>query len=343
MTGIINTNRIILARETNGWSQADLAQKIGMSPTNLSKIERNDIGIQQEIVEKIADTTHYPLHFFYQPGNMVAENLSYRKRQTVAQKLVTPVNAKANLVRSHLQFLNKALDHTAPALPQLQVTAKQTPAAIAAKLRMLWSIQTPVISNLIKIVEEKGIAVAAFSFQTERIDSLAMLTDSKYPLICYNKTLLGDRQRFSVAYELGQLIMHTGIVVPVHRNIIKEANEFAAAFLMPADEIKKDLAAGITLPLLGELKRKWKVSMIALLYRADDLGLLTPNQKRYLLQQFNQLKIRRREPVELDIPPEEPKLMKRWIVSYRTKTKLGVADMAALLCLYTDDFMEFYL
>lgn len=82
--------------------------------------------------------------------------------------------------------------------------------------------------------------------------------------------------------------------------------------------------------------------MIALLYRADHLGLITPNQKRYLIQQFNQLKLKRREPMELDIPKEQPKLIKRWIAEYRTKTKLGTVEMASLFLLNIDEFMELY-
>ena len=82
--------------------------------------------------------------------------------------------------------------------------------------------------------------------------------------------------------------------------------------------------------------------MIALLYRADHLGLITPNQKRYLIQQFNQLKLKRREPMELDIPKEQPKLIKRWIAEYRTKTKLGTVEMASLFFLNIDEFMERY-
>ena len=82
--------------------------------------------------------------------------------------------------------------------------------------------------------------------------------------------------------------------------------------------------------------------MIALLYRADHLGLITPNQKRYLIQQFNQLKLRRREPMELDITKEKPKLIKQWIAEYRTKTKLGTVEMASLFFLNIDEFMELY-
>lgn len=154
--------------------------------------------------------------------------------------------------------------------------------------------------------------------------------------------LLGDRQRFTLAYELGQLVMHTFNVVPSQRDISHEANAFAVEFLMPAKYIKEDFKNGITIPILGESKRKLKVSMIALLYRADDLGFVTPNQKRYLVQEFNQLKIRRREPIELDIPTEQPKLIKEWIANYRKKTKLGVVETVALLCLKVDEFLELY-
>ena len=111
---------------------------------------------------------------------------------------------------------------------------------------------------------------------------------------------------------------------------------------MPSNDIRPDYADNITIPLLAQLKKKWKVSMIALLYRADDLGILTSNQKRYLLQQFNSLHIRRREPQELDIPIEQPLLVKKWITEYRKKKKLSVVEMASIFYLYADEFMEIY-
>ena len=342
MIGTVNPNMIVLARESRGWNQVELAEKIGMSPTNLSKIERNDIGIHGEVLDAIADKTSFPLQFFYQPGTILPENLSFRKREIVAQKLITPINAQINIIRRHIQFLTTALDKENSSLPNLVVNEKQSPEKIANKLRQLWNIDTIVINNLTRIIEDHGIFVSTFNFGTERVDSRTILTDDKLPIIFFNKTLLGDRQRFTLAYELGQLIMHTFNSVSPERDISHEANAFAAEFLMPAKFIKDDFKKGITIPILAELKRKWKISMIALLYRADDLGLVTPNQNRYLIQQFNQLKIRRREPIELDIPPEEPKLIKKWIAEYRSKMKIGVVEMAALLCLNVDEFLELY-
>lgn len=335
----INTQMIVLAREARGLAQNELAERIGMSATNLSKIERGDVGISNEVLEAVATQTGYPPHFFFQEGGPVPENLSYRKRQVVAQKLLTPITAQANILRQHVQFLTRALLVKTPAVPALK---DSTPEKAAARVRKLWGIDTPVIANLTRTIEEQGIAVLSFDFGTGRVDSRSMLTDDGYAIIFLNKTLLGDRLRFSLAYELGQLVLHTFGPVDAGRDITSEANAFAAALLLPEKEVRKDLEGGITIPRLAELKKKWKVSMIALLYRADDLGLLTPNQKRYLLQQFNTAGIRRREPVELDVPLEEARLVKRWIAQYRSRTGLGTVEIAAVLHLNVDEYLEIY-
>jgi Zn-dependent peptidase ImmA (M78 family)/DNA-binding XRE family transcriptional regulator len=342
MKGNINTNMIILAREARSMNQQELAEKINMSPTNLSKIERGDIGISEQILETIAGITGFPPHFFQQGGEIIPEHLAYRRRRKVAQKLILPINAKANIIRQHIQFLTRALQLDVPSLPLLEIKETRGSSAVARKLRRKWGIGPGPVNNLTKIMEARGLAVVHFDFGTERVDSRSLLTDDNFPVIFLNKKLLGDRQRFSLAYELGQLVMHTFAQVPLQRDIAHEANLFAAEFLLPEKEIREDFKNGVSIALLGELKKKWKVSMIALLYRADDLGIVTPNQKRYLLQQFNQLQLRRREPIELDIPAEEPALVKKWIAGYRSKNRLGVLEIAALLCLNADEFLELY-
>ncbi len=333
---------IVLARESRGMSQAELALKIGMSATNLSKIERNEIGIADDMVQHISRATYYPAHFFLQKGNIFPENLSYRRRHNVPQKIITPINSKINIIKNHVQFLTRGLLMELPELPVIAVTEKNDPAKIALLVRQQWNIEKPVIDNTVKLLEKKGVILSGFNFCTERVDSRTILTDDKMPVICFNTSISGDRQRFSMAYELGQLVMHTYNKVSAQQDVNHEANVFAASFLMPEKEIMKDLRNGITISLLAELKKKWKVSMISLLYRADDVGLLTPNQKRYVLQQFNTLKIRRREPPELDIAKEQPQLLRQLIARYRSKTKLSVAEMAVVFALNTDEFIQMY-
>ena len=111
---------------------------------------------------------------------------------------------------------------------------------------------------------------------------------------------------------------------------------------MPEADIKKDLANELTLPKLGELKKKWKVSMQSLVYRANDLELISEKQKNAILKKFNQQRIRRREPQELDIIPEQYTLVRVLMTKYKTKQKLSLPKMAAFLHLEENDFLNRY-
>lgn len=343
MNNILNPKRIIMARESRGITQVELSGLLSIGNSYMSKIERGDSPASDEILLKIADITGYPASFFYQPGDIIAESLSFRKRETVAQRYITPIAAKANIIRLHVQWLSRQLGSKPASIPAIEVSDKMTPAQIAGEVRRQWKIKAPVIESMAALLEEHGIAISSFPFGTERVDSRCMMAEEGQPVIFLNSQMLGDRMRFSLAYELGHLVMHTLFTLPLERDITREANQFAAAFLMPEAAITRDLKGQeVTVALLGELKRKWKVSMIALLYRTDDLGFVTPNQKRYILQQFNQLQIRRREPVQLDAAIEQPLLLRERIAALKKKLKLDAGGMAGLLHLSAKELAELY-
>jgi Zn-dependent peptidase ImmA (M78 family)/transcriptional regulator with XRE-family HTH domain len=342
MISQINPKMIVLARETRGWTQQDLARKINLHRANVSRLENGETPVQKSTLLAISAATSYPSQFFTQQGGFIPVNIAYRKRENVHVKLLTPIEAKMNIIRWHVQFVTRALDKMVPRLPVIEVTEERTPSIIASMIRKQWSIENGVIEDMTILLENQDFIISSFDFGTERVDSRSMFTDDKYPIIFLNKKLLGDRLRYSLAYELGQLIMHTHSVIPLNRDVSKEANEFAAAFLMPEEDILKDFAGSFTLTLLAQLKKKWKVSMISLLYRADDLGLLTSNQKRYLIQQFNGQKIRRREPMELDVPKECPTLLRSLIKKYVTEYEIGISQMAAIFSIPLEDFLDYY-
>jgi Zn-dependent peptidase ImmA (M78 family) len=249
------------------------------------------------------------------------------------------VNANINIYRLNIDsFLTtiKFPDHSIPNLGEL------SPEEAAQTIRKKWKITKGAIDNLTEILEENGVIITSFDFETERVDSRSILTDSKHPLIFTNKTMPGDRLRFSLAYELGHLLMHAYNKPNFDIDAGHKANLFAAELLMPSKDIAAEFKHGVTLQTLAELKTKWKVSMQALLYRAADLELITANQKRYLLSQFNDMGIRRREPLELDIAKEHPRLLRDLITKYRTRQKMSVKDMAAYFHLNEQEFEKRY-
>lgn len=339
----INPKMVALARESRGLTQKDIADKLNTSPTFISKVETDNRTLSEETVTKLGKLLKYPADFFYQEGEaFVPMSLNFRKRDHINAKILVPLEAQINLYRLHIESISAKLKLKEPSIPVLDLKKYNSEEQVAKQLRKLWKLPKGPIENLASILEENGIIVISFDFGTERVDSRTIFTKDKQPIICVNRHHLADRQRFSLAYELGHLVMHTHTIPSFDRDISHEANMFAAGFLLPESEIKKDFEKDITVPLLAELKRKWKVSMQSLLFRAADLGFLTDNQKRYLLQQFNQMQIRRREPPELDFPQEKPRLLRDLITKYKNAHKYSMKELASSLHLEVEEFMSRY-
>ena len=340
-TETINQKMISIARESRGMENKELAEKLDVNSSSVTRWENEGMGVSKDAISKISDILNYPESFFYQKGEVLPLSLSYRKRNVVAAKLITQIEANINISRLNTEIILTLLPIPEPKLPILDVNKYGSPQECAKQLRKMWKLERGVIENVTEVLEEHKIILQSLDFKTERVDGRSTMALDKYPIIVTNKTLLGDRQRFTLAYELGHLIMHVYTEPKYDRDLSHEANLFAAEFLMPERDIKNDLQ-DLSLPKLGDLKRKWKVSMQALMYRASDLGLITDNQKHYLIKQFNAQNIRRREPKELDIKLEQYKLVRDLLTNYRTKQKLSVPKMASILHLNSEDFLNRY-
>jgi Zn-dependent peptidase ImmA (M78 family) len=126
----------------------------------------------------------------------------------------------------------------------------------------------------------------------------------------------------------------------IRENREEEANRFAAEFLMPAHDIELYLD-DLSLPKLAALKIQWRVSMAALLKRAQTLATITQTQARNLWIQLSRYK--QREPEELDIPIETPHLYQEIIDVYRHELGYDVLELCNLLRLSENDTYHYFL
>lgn len=147
-----------------------------------------------------------------------------------------------------------------------------------------------------------------------------------------NANVPKDRYRLSLAHELGHMVMHT---YP-NPDIEEQAFQFAAEFLLPERDVKMDFYQ-VDLQRLANLKRYWKVSMASLLTRAKELEMITPNRARYLWTQMSKAGYRKREPVELDVTGEVPRLFYEVIEAHQTELGYSVEDLRTLLPLNDDE------
>jgi Zn-dependent peptidase ImmA (M78 family) len=180
------------------------------------------------------------------------------------------------------------------------------------------------VQNLVGAIEDAGGIVFRCSFETKKVDAISQWLPGLPPLFFVNSDIPGDRCRFTLAHELGHLIMHQ-IPTP---DIETEANRFAAEFLMPEKEIGPHLRQ-LSLQRLAAMKPYWKVAMSAILKRANDLHKISPFMYRKLNTQINKYDLRINEPVHIAI--EEPEVVKDIIDAHRVDHGYSFAELLDLM------------
>jgi Zn-dependent peptidase ImmA (M78 family)/DNA-binding XRE family transcriptional regulator len=338
----INSKMLVLAREARGYTQKELCELLGITQGSLSKIEKGIQSSSVENIEKFCNVLKYPESFFYQQDNIYNPDLIYyRRRIAVKKKVLLKAEAKLNIVRMNIEKLLSSVELPEDNLFQWDVDKNGTPEEAAITLRQQWKIPKGRIDDLVKLIEDNGIIVIPFDFGADKFDGLSMYTTKNEPLIFYNSNMPGDRQRLTIAHELGHLIMHFGRIIDIERDVEKEAMKFASELLVPEKEFKSTIVS-FDLRTLANLKLYWRVSMGSLLYRCKALDMITDNQYRYLWQQMSMLGYKTKEPKELEVISETPTLLTEIIEKYSDELEYSKSEIAGLLNINEDDLQEMY-
>lgn len=341
MSNSVNPEMLILARETRGLTQSELADVSSISQGNISKYESGLLHVSEEHLEKIASVLDYPASFFFQSDQLYgfgSHCTYYRKRQTMPVKEQKVLLAKMNKIRIHIaRLLNGVeLEHENQ-FQRLDIEDYGGEVErIAQLIRKNWRLAFGPIKNLVGAIESAGGIVVRKSFGTKKLDAFSQWIPGLPPIFLINADMPGDRVRFTLAHEIGHIVMHQ---IPTE-NMEEEADRFAAEFLMPSRDISPDLDS-ITFANLAKLKPYWKVSMAALIVRANQMSKITERQYRTLFEQMNKNGYRMNEPIP--IPVEEPTLFKEIIDVYINVHRYSIEELSQLLGLHEHEFRSEYL
>jgi Zn-dependent peptidase ImmA (M78 family)/DNA-binding XRE family transcriptional regulator len=333
-----------LARQRLGLTQKNAAARLGIPQPVLSRIENGVATPDSALLTKAAQAYQVPTDFFdiRDPvyGPPVSVHPMTRGKSDVTAHELDLITAELNIRLMHLaRFLEGVNFNARSDIPTLDVEQYGEPEKIAATMRAHWRIPNGPLKNLTQYLEQAGIVIGFSKFGGASVSGVTFKVTGRPPLILLNSAHPADRMRFTLAHELGHLVMHRFPTGDMER----EANEFASALLMPASDIRHSfLGRRITLQLLAALKPEWKVAMQALLMRATDLNCVTSNQARYLWQQISSRGWRVREPAELDFPAETPKVLNSIIQSHLTDLGYSLAELTKLIRLHVTEFTEMY-
>lgn len=297
---------LTVVRESKRMSQTKLANTAGLSQSTVSQIEAGILPPSNETVERLAQSLECPpsllrvsLRFRELPMTF------FRKKACVRVTDVKAIRALVNLYRLRLEILLRSFDLMDAKLIQVDTESDDlSPSEAARRLRVYWNVPPGPIRNLTELVESYGVVVVPMDFVDGSVDGLSLYepADTLPPMIFLNPNLPGDRWRLSLAHELGHIILHHHLNIPLpDEQMEREAFEFAVELLAPAGQIAGHLRH-VTMHRLAVLKKHWRISMAALLMRATKMEYISQRQARRFWIQLR--KSGKNEPVE--IPSESP-------------------------------------
>lgn len=329
---------LVLAREEQGWTQAEAAPHLGISQGMLSKLESGVGTLTPEVGGKAAEVFARPVEFFYYSDSIQAPTfVLYRKRTSVPPEALKKFWAKITIATIELKRLLTGAELTTEGIRHMDPDeCKRGAAEVAQRIRRMWKLPPGPIRNLIQIVENAGCVVVKLDFGTRKIDGCAGFVDG-HPVVFVNEGMSAVRQRLTVAHEVGHLIMH--------RYPSDEAEDqaflFAAELLMPESEIRSMLAP-LSMDKLARLKMYWLVSIQALVKWAEFLGVIKPSTARYYWAKLSANNLREVEPYDDQIPAEEPTLLSEFIATYVNDLKYTDSDLAKLLMVTAETLASKY-
>lgn len=342
MNNRFNPEMLQLARQFRGLSQIALAKGTGITQGFLSKIENGLIEPGADTLNTLSATLSFPQSYFFNQDRVYGLPISvhaYRKKASVPQKTLDAIQAEMNLRVIHYRKLLRSVDIAQELeLPHLDVEQYGGDTEeIASLVRRTWMMPNGPVKNLIDYVERAGVLVFICDFPSGKVDGVTMAVKGMPPCIFLSKNQPADRMRFSLAHELGHLVMHR----QPRPSMEDEANTFAAALLMPRRDIYFELK-NASIKSIAALKPVWKVSMAALLVRAATLGAITTTQSSYLWRQLSSMGYRLREPSELEFPQEKAVLTAEVLELHMQELGYTHEEMMNTLGILAADYTDLY-
>ncbi len=311
---MIYGERLKQIRELNGWTQTEVADALNVTQPFIAQVEGGWSNVPEDFLQRFIFKSGFPPSFFETPpeSDFPLGSLLFRSKADMTER-------EQKVVHRHSQMAYEVVRRMleGASVREMPVRVPHVPgdperAAAIARSELGLSPDEPV-KHMLHTMEAAGILVIALprAFQKGDAFSAWAFADSlqRRPIVVLSDERPADRVRLSAAHELGHLVMHQPL--PAAREIHAEADQFAGAFLLPADALRSDIGSTTTLDTFLSLKPKWGASIQALIVRAHTLGLITDRKYRSLFQILSARGWRLREPLSERVPLERPRAVRQ--------------------------------
>lgn len=329
--------RLHRARKAAGLSLRELGEHVGVSHAAIKKYEDGIAFPSSDILIRLSRTLKVRSEYFFRPDPVTLAGIEYRKHNSLPKKRLDAITFEViDQIERRIELENlfpqspvktfsiiKELAATVTTIDQIE--------EIAERVRKRWDLGFDPIPDLIAVLETNGVRVFMIDADTgKKFDGLAANVNGM-PIVVVGRHWPGDRQRFTLAHELGHLMLETRLADDLDEEIA--CNRFAAAFLFPRASVLQELGEhrnAIELKELGLLKHEFGLSMTGILYRARELGIISA---AYLAEQIKLFRSKgwdRKEPGP-DYPPQLAHIFEQLVFHALAEEYIGESKAAELM------------
>jgi DNA-binding helix-turn-helix protein len=287
-SGRFEPARLTQARTRLGISKADLAARVRVSAAAIGQYEAGVNSPRTEVLGRLAEVLNVRPGFFA-VGRPLARidtvSAHFRSLRSARVSDRLKALATATFIWELTFALERYVKLPEADLPSIAFGTKPTEAA--SILRQYWELPDGPVKHLVATAESRGIVVAVRPLhEIDAVDAFsAVIVDRPIIITTPRRSENVFRHRFSIAHEIGHLLMH-GDAGEHNASIEREADEFAAAFLTPAAAMDAVLPRRLDLAALDRLGRTWGVSTQSLIRRMVERGRTTESSARRAYQRL---------------------------------------------------------
>jgi transcriptional regulator with XRE-family HTH domain len=307
-------DRLRRRRQALGLSLQELADQLNqlgirLSRASLSNYENNKAMPNAKTLWGLAKILESSMDYFVTEKSTKVILQGFRKKAHTSQAKVDQFTAFVlDEVEKRVE-LDSLLGEADPKDIPDQVTIRSLDEAesIANDLRQKWKLGDQPIASVAALLEARGWYVIDVPNDPDYDGLSGYVASNHRPFAVTRKGIPIDRTRLNLLHEAG----HSYVVCDDPKMTEKAAFRFAAALLLPASRVFAELGKkreSIDLNELLTLKKRYGLSMQAIVVRLRDLEVISESYCSLLFRYFNRLNIRVDETGSQDLKFEEEPL-----------------------------------
>lgn len=350
-------DRIKLARARAGYSLrqlAELMEETKVSPQAIGKYERGEMMPSQKVLNELSNKLKVSLEFLMDASEITVTEVEFRAKASTTSKEEAQVQAKLqDWVQRYLQLetiLEMQSAHWDQPFEARLIECPAEAEGLAKEVRKQWRLGDGPIANVTELLEEKGLKVYIASLPPS-VSGLTCFVTRKadpepVPVVVVNDHFPLERRRLTLLHELGHRLIDPKSPL-TKKDLEKAAHRFAAAMLMPADHVKREVGRvrhSVSHAEVMAFKSVYKVSAAAFVYRLKDLQIIAENIMVYFFQSVGRT-WRSAEPQPLESHGDKLELPVRFErLCYRALAEKLISESAAayLLAKPSDDIRAIF-